>query len=226
LRFVELAWPRIDHTERPEAEPVRIDDRIAGVEPKFRFVCDGGIRREALIGARFSAIMIYFCRIVWLQKAAVRACRRIPLDRAPAGAIEASGEPFLSAFRQRARSSRWVAIVAAYLLVLQAVFAGMASGAHAGNLSLDRTLAMTLCAPGEMPAGGGSEKGTAQHDQMTCCVLGCVFSGGVEPAATADFVPVIHRTIDLIAFARRLDAPHGYVAGRSPANPRAPPSEI
>jgi hypothetical protein len=132
----------------------------------------------------------------------------------------------LSAFRQSAASRRWVAIIAAYLLVLQAVFAGLTSGAHAGGLSLDRTLAMTLCAPGEIPAGSGSDQGSARHDQMTCCVLGCAFSGSGAAAGPATFLPVIHRTVDLVAFARRLDAPHGYVAGRSPANPRAPPSDV
>ncbi len=128
-------------------------------------------------------------------------------------------------FRRSTCSSRWVAIAAAYLLVLQAVFTGMASGAHAAGMTLDRTLAMTLCAPGEMPGGAASDTGAVQHDQMTCCILGCALSGGGEPAAASGYLPVIHRAIDLIAFARRLDAPHGYVAGRSPANPRAPPSE-
>jgi hypothetical protein len=118
-----------------------------------------------------------------------------------------------------------VAIAVAYLLVLQAVFAGMASGAHASGMSLDRTLAMTLCASGEMPPGGHSDQGTAQHDQMSCCILGSAFSGAGEPPATGAYLPVVHRAIDLIAFARHLDAPLGYVAGRSPANPRAPPSE-
>lgn len=129
----------------------------------------------------------------------------------------------MSSFRQSRFSSRWVAIAAAYLLVLQAVFAGLASGAHAGGMSLDRTLALTLCAPGKAPPGEGSGHGTAQHDQMTCCVLGCAFPGSGEPPAAAGFTPVSHRAVDQVAFARRLDAPHGYVAGRSPANPRAPP---
>lgn len=129
----------------------------------------------------------------------------------------------MSSFRQSRVSSRWVAIAAAYLLVLQAVFAGMASGAHASGMSLDRTLAMTLCAPGEAPSGGGSGNGTAQHEQTTCCVLACAFPGSGEPPVAAGFTPVIHRAVDLVAFARRLDAPDGYVAGRSPANPRAPP---
>jgi hypothetical protein len=131
----------------------------------------------------------------------------------------------LSAFRQNAASRRWIATIAVYVLVLQAVFAGLASGAHAGGMSLDRTLAMTLCAPGEMPAGGSSDNGAAAHDQMTCCILGCAFPGGAAPLPTGGYLPVTHRAVDLVAFARRLDAPSGYVAGRSPANPRAPPSK-
>lgn len=131
----------------------------------------------------------------------------------------------MSTLRHRACSSRWVAIAVAYLLVLQAVFAGMASGAHAAGVSLDRTLAMTLCASGDMLPGGHSDQGTAQHDQMSCCVPSTAFPGAGALPATGAYLPVIHRAIDLVAFARRLDAPHGYVAGRSPANPRAPPSQ-
>lgn len=131
----------------------------------------------------------------------------------------------MSVSRQRVRSSRWVAFAATCLLVLQAVLAGVTSGAHAASMSLDRSLAMSLCAPGEMPSAG-SEKGTTGHDQMTCCVPGCTASGSAGLSTTGAYLPVVHRTVDLIAFARRLDAPPGYVAGRSPANPRAPPSEV
>jgi hypothetical protein len=131
----------------------------------------------------------------------------------------------LSAVRQSTASRRWVAIIAAYLLVLQAVFTGLASGAHAASMSLDRSLALALCAPGEMPAPSASDQGTAQHDRTTCCVIGCALSGGGLATPAANFVPVVHRPVDLIAFARHLDAPQGYVAGRSPANPRAPPSQ-
>jgi heme A synthase len=136
------------------------------------------------------------------------------------------GEPDVFTRNRTARSSRWVAIAAAYLLVLQAVFVGLASGAHAAGMSLDRSLAMTLCAPGDMQQGGHSDQGTPPHDQMTCCMSGCASSGSVAPAADGAYLPVIHRVLDLIAFARHLDAPHGYVAGRSPANPRAPPSLV
>jgi len=138
--------------------------------------------------------------------------------------LSGRGEYVLSAIRQSSGARRWVAVAAAYLLVLQAVFAGLASGAQAGGMTLDRALAMTLCAPGEMPATPGSDQSVPHHDRMNCCVLGCALSGGGLPAPAASFVPVVHRPADLIAFARHLDAPQGYVAGRSPANPRAPPA--
>ena len=38
---------------------------------------------------------------------------------------------------------RWVALAAAYLVVLQAIFAGLTSGANAASFSLDRSLAIT-----------------------------------------------------------------------------------
>lgn len=132
----------------------------------------------------------------------------------------------MSSVRRSAQQGGWVPIAVACLLVVQALFAGLASGAHAASMSLDRTLALTLCAPGEAPGGTAADTGSAGHDLTICCVLGCAPSGGGEAPAAAGFAPVVHRAIDLIAFARRLDAPHGYVAGRSPANPRAPPAAV
>lgn len=140
--------------------------------------------------------------------------------------LNGRGERFLSAIHQSSGARRWVAVAAAYLLVLQAVFAGLASGAQAGGFTLDRSLAMTLCAPGEMPPLSGTDKGTPNHDRMSCCVLGCALSGGALPAPAASFLPVVHRPVDLIAFALRLDKPQGSLAGHSPANPRAPPALV
>ena len=116
---------------------------------------------------------------------------------------------------------RWVALAAAYLVVLQAIFAGLSSGANAASFSLDRSLAMSLCAGGEAPVSSGN--GAAAHEPMSCCMLGCAFSGTGAPAAPADFLPVVHRAADLVAFQRRFDLPRGFAAGHSPANPRAPP---
>ena len=130
----------------------------------------------------------------------------------------------MSAWRHRAGTRRWVALAAAYLIVLQAIFAGLASGANAASFSLDRSLAMTLCAGGDQPMNQGD--GAAAHELMSCCMLGCAFTGAGAPAAPSDSLPVVHRAVDLVAFQRRLDLPSGFVAGRSPANPRAPPAGL
>jgi hypothetical protein len=120
-------------------------------------------------------------------------------------------------------SRRWVAVAAVYLLVLQAIFAGMASGARAASISLDHELAFMLCAPGSMAPADAEHGGkTAPHADMSCCTLGCPMSAGGLPAV-AGFAPVVHRAADQVAFSRRLDRPLGFLSGRTPANPRAPP---
>lgn len=122
---------------------------------------------------------------------------------------------------QRWRS--WVAFAAAYLLVAQALFAGFAAGAYAGSLSLDRTLALTHCAPGgDAPSGGEHDRSQA-HAGMGCCTAGCPMLAGGEPARQ-DFETLSHRPADLVAFVRRLDRPVGFLSGHSPGNPRAPPA--
>lgn len=120
---------------------------------------------------------------------------------------------------------RWGALAAAYLVVLQAIFTGLTSGANAASFSLDRSPAMTLCAGGDMPIGQ-SDGTAAAHELMSCCMLGCAFSSAGAPAAPASFLPVVHRAVDLVAFQQRLDLPSGFIAGRSPANPRAPPTSL
>jgi hypothetical protein len=106
---------------------------------------------------------------------------------------------------------------------LQAIFAGMASGARAASISLDGKLAVTLCAPGSMAPADASHNGsTAPHADMSCCTLGCPMAAGGLPFL-AGFEPVVHRAADLVAFSRRLDRPLGFLSGRTPANPRAPP---
>ena len=130
----------------------------------------------------------------------------------------------MSAGRHRVGLRRWVALAAAYLVVLQAIFAGLSSGANAASFSLDRSLAMTLCAGGDAPAS--QSDAAATHELMSCCMLGCAFTGAGAPAAPTNSLPVVHRSVDLVAFQRRLDLPSGFVAGRSPANPRAPPASL
>jgi hypothetical protein len=97
---------------------------------------------------------------------------------------------------------------------LQAIFAGMASGARAASISLDHELAF----PADAHDGGTA----APHADLSCCTLGCTMSAGCLPSV-AGFAPVVHRAADQVAFSRRLDRPLGFISGRGPANPRAPP---
>lgn len=117
----------------------------------------------------------------------------------------------------------WVATFAAYLLVVQALFAGFAAGSYANALSLDRTLALTHCAPsGDAPAGGDHDK-QQNHAGMSCCTAGCPMLVGGDPVQ-ADFRILPQRPVDFVAFARRLDRPVGFLSDHSPGNPRAPPA--
>ncbi|KRE13143.1 hypothetical protein ASE66_22080 [Bosea sp. Root483D1] len=73
----------------------------------------------------------------------------------------------------RARS--WVAIVAAYVLVLQGLFGAVVSGQNLAPALLDRAAHLTLCAPGaeSVPLPGQEP---APH-LPACCLLGCAWIG-------------------------------------------------
>lgn len=122
-------------------------------------------------------------------------------------------------------SRRWVAIFAAYLLVLQAIFAGFAAGAYAKTLAFDRTLALTHCAPSGDAAPGGDHGKTQSHAGMSCCTAGCQVLASDDPAEPG-FELLTHRPSDRVAFVRRLDRPVGFLSGHSPGNPRAPPASV
>jgi len=128
----------------------------------------------------------------------------------------------LSAGCSKAEMRRLVALVAAYLVVLQAVFAGLASGTHAASLSLDRSLAMTLCAGGDAPAN--SDSSAAGHDQALRCAIGCSLSGADALPLPADVLPIVHRSAGLDVCQRRSSQVRGVGDGHVPANPRAPPA--
>ncbi|SON57731.1 hypothetical protein HDIA_4190 [Hartmannibacter diazotrophicus] len=80
------------------------------------------------------------------------------------------------------RSRSWVAILAAYLLVVQAMFAGVAAGAYANTLMPDRTPARAYCAPsGDIAPGGNHDKSQA-HSGKNCWTAGCQALVSGEPA--------------------------------------------
>ncbi|CAM5764459.1 hypothetical protein [Bosea minatitlanensis] len=125
--------------------------------------------------------------------------------------------------RSGARVRSWVAIFAAYLLVVQALLAGFAAGAHANALSFDRTLALAHCAPDDTAPSGGDHDKSQNHAGMGCCTAGCPMLVGADPGQPGSQL-LVHRPVDLVAFARRLDRPVGFLSDHSPGNPRAPPA--
>lgn len=129
-------------------------------------------------------------------------------------------------WRRKAMSRVWVAIAAAYLLVLQATFAGLASGAKAASIGLGHEFTLSLCARGNTTAADTDHSGPAvPHADLSCCNVGCSNSASGLPAE-ASFEPVVHDTIDEVTLYRRPDRLHVFLAVRSPANPRAPPYSI
>lgn len=116
----------------------------------------------------------------------------------------------------------WVAIFAAYLLVVQTLFAGFAAGTYANAMSLDRTLALTHCAPsGDVQAGSDHDK-SQNHAGMSCCTAGCPMLVGADPVQP-QFQLLVQRPVDQVAFVRRLDRPVGFLSDHPPGSPRAPP---
>ncbi|PZR93795.1 MAG: hypothetical protein DI537_09320 [Stutzerimonas stutzeri] len=119
---------------------------------------------------------------------------------------------------------RWVAIAAAYLLVLQAALTGMVSGAHVANAALAQSVGMTLCSSLASHEGAFGED-AGQTDLTDHCRTVCTLAANNLVPISGGHSPIVYRGVDRVTFARQLDTPQGYVGGRSPANPRAPPSK-
>lgn len=143
--------------------------------------------------------------------------------------------PMLPTRRRRQPVVRWrrivisrsgIAIAAAYLLVLQATFAGLASGSRAASISLDHELPLSLCAGGNTtPADADHSKPAVPHADLSCCTAGCSVSANGLPAE-ASFEAVLHHSADEATFSGHLNHLQAFRAGRSSANPRAPPELI
>lgn len=127
----------------------------------------------------------------------------------------------LRTWRASGRGS-WIALVAAYVLLIQALFGAFAIGASAGPL-IDQPGGAIICAPlGAVPAPDGSPL-PASHHLPDCCLTGCMMfgaailppfgAGGIFVPAKADAVPVRPTGIALPAAPRR----------GTPIHPRAPP---
>lgn len=119
----------------------------------------------------------------------------------------------------RARS--WVAIIAAYVLVLQGLFGAVVSGKSLAPALLDRAAHLTLCAPGTQSAPLPGEE-PAPH-LPACCLLGCAWIGAAyAPPARPALFEEVEASVTIVSFDGLTERP---LPGeeRLAARPRGPP---
>lgn len=111
------------------------------------------------------------------------------------------------------------AILAAYLLVLQALLGGLASGTHAGSAVAMDAFGQVLC---RGAADGAGSPADPAHHTPDCCTTGCNVSvgTGTPPAAHAFDHPY---PVAVAALAPPQLASVADGAPRHPHNARAPP---
>ena len=113
-----------------------------------------------------------------------------------------------------------MALAVAYLLVLQALLGGLASGAHAGSLSAVDGFGQVLCLGAH---DGPSSPTDPAHHTPDCCTTGCQVGAGAalpppigiavaRPAAVRHVQPLLPRPLALAGSGER-----------SPRHIRAPP---
>jgi hypothetical protein len=125
---------------------------------------------------------------------------------------------------RRHRWHSWLALGAAYLVVIQALLAGLSIGVSAAPNGVEPA-GFVICSQRDMqpPAADGPGREPARQHGANCCVLGCdMFGPSVAPP------PAIAASLALQTFARPAAmAIYRYRVNarleRTPRNPRAPP---
>jgi hypothetical protein len=111
------------------------------------------------------------------------------------------------------------AVLAAYLLVLQALLGGLASGTHAGTAVALDGFGQVLCSGA---VDGPASPSDPEHHTPDCCTTGCNVSVGTgTPPVVAAFEAPRPVAIAILAPANVETRPDG--APRGPHNARAPP---
>ncbi|MEO9336480.1 hypothetical protein ABFT80_03460 [Mesorhizobium sp. SB112] len=121
-------------------------------------------------------------------------------------------------FRKK-RLSFWVALAAAYLLVLQSVTGALALGAQSERAMLD-AFGNPLCITSV------DQSGTDAGDQAkmpNCCVIGCSMFTQALGTPPDETVQTFHAPIVTEAAANRQPVDHLPAVEHKPGNPRAPP---
>lgn len=126
--------------------------------------------------------------------------------------------------RRQAWRSGWRPLVAlglGYLLVLQALFSGLAVVGHATVVG-DGSLATVICTPDGMRPAADPVQGPGRSHDPGCCLIGCSGAGsGTAPLPASATLPVVVGLYLQPAF-----VPADFIEGghrHSPLSPRAPP---
>jgi len=125
---------------------------------------------------------------------------------------------------RRKRWDLWVALGAAYFLVVQILVTGIALGADAAP-SRQAGLPTVICSfhgPSTAPDGTGQPSGPAHLPD--CCTLGCsMFGPAVAPPPAIASVSVARQVREAI-LAAPVDQTPPTTPRRTSGNPRAPPA--
>lgn len=114
-----------------------------------------------------------------------------------------------------------VALVAAYLLLLQSVLGAFAFGISPSAAQLD-AFGNVICTHD----GAGQLPDSDQHPSHlpTCCMLGCSMLSSVHAPPPNAVLALANRSIEILAFVPAASPHLDFPRERSPSNPRAPPS--
>ncbi|PPE78241.1 hypothetical protein C3941_19435 [Kaistia algarum] len=127
---------------------------------------------------------------------------------------------------RRHRGTYWVALVAAYVLLAQALFGALATGASAAPVQFDLA-GHIICASQGAERLPGDSAPIGQHHLPDCCLVGCsMFMSAALPAQGAAGVLRLPARPATIAFAVRESTHRVADRGGSPSKPRAPPIPV
>jgi len=124
---------------------------------------------------------------------------------------------------QRPQARRWVALGAAYLLVLQAIISGISAGAATATAGAAVPAICSSAHATTGPGGSGPQPDRSHHPP--CCVLGCNLSGpsAATPPGVAS-LPAPRATVGVAALPVRRDPVDLRREHRRPS-PRGPPRD-
>jgi hypothetical protein len=116
----------------------------------------------------------------------------------------------------RRQASSLIALVAAYAIALQAVFAGLILGARTGEAAL--MMAGGLCLTGQ------PENAPAPADRMPCCSLAACCPAGADAAPVSEAPVILARAPGRSIALQLSDADAVGAIAQRPQQPRAPPA--